>query len=222
MKEYFEQNNLEENNYGRAMFIKFLMEKKTKGKEIAELAGIKHSQITSYKKIINSGKIEELKNNSVSKVFKSIEKSLKLDKGIITGIEELNLGDRIENDDDDLSSLCSERSSEEEEKASSTRHEMTWEEEMERLSAEFSNDFSNELELWVGDLESQNRELHREIKKLNKKIAQDDQQKTIEEQKKTIEEQKKTIEELRKENSSLLAFKKFFEEMKDKVEKFSQ
>ena len=65
-KEYFEQNNFKGNNYETAKFIKFLMDKKTKGKEIEELTGIKHSQITSYKKIINSGKMEDLKNNSTN------------------------------------------------------------------------------------------------------------------------------------------------------------
>ena len=72
-KEYFEQNNFRGNNYETAKFIQFLMGKKTKGKEIEELTGIKHSQITSYKKIIKSGKMEELRNKSISKVFKSIE-----------------------------------------------------------------------------------------------------------------------------------------------------
>ena len=49
------------------------MGKKSKGKEIEELTGIKHSQITSYKKIINSSKIEDLKEQSITEVFKSIE-----------------------------------------------------------------------------------------------------------------------------------------------------
>ena len=47
-KEYFIQNNFKGNNYETAKFIKFLMDKKTKGKEMEELTGIKHSQITSY------------------------------------------------------------------------------------------------------------------------------------------------------------------------------
>ena len=37
---------------------------------------------------------------------------------------------------------------------------------------------------------------------------------------KTIEEQQKTIEELRKENTSLLAYKKFFGEVKLKMDSF--
>ena len=56
-KEYFEQNNFKGNNYETAKFIKFLMEKKSKGKEIEELTGIKHSQISYYKNIIKSGKM---------------------------------------------------------------------------------------------------------------------------------------------------------------------
>ena len=49
-KEYFETNNLRGNRYETAKFIKFLMGKKVKGKEMEHLTGIKHSQITSYKR----------------------------------------------------------------------------------------------------------------------------------------------------------------------------
>ena len=159
------------------------------------MTGIKHSQITSYKKIINSGKIEDLKNRSISKVFKSIEKSPKLDNGIIRGIEKLNFGDFYK----------------EEETESVDEEELSWDESLRRLAGEHSNDYTDELELWVGDLESQVRELESENKRLRKKRSPGD---------KTIEEQKKTIEELRKENASLLAYKKFFDDMKLKMDSF--
>ena len=211
-KEYFEQNNLKGNNYETAMFIKFLMEKKSKGKEIEELTGKKHSQITSYKKIISSGKIEELREKSVSKVFKSIKKSPKLDKGIIIGIENLNLAGRDEGKTE--SEYDSEYDSEEEKIE-------TWEESIEQMSKEFSNDYTDELELWIGDLESENGKLQEEIKKLKKKIAKDskeEQQKTKRQLEARVEQQQKTIEELRNENASLLPYKKFFDEMKGKMD----
>ena len=209
-KDYFQQNNLKGNNYETAKFIKFLMGKKAKGKEVEELTGIKHSQITSYKKIINSGKIEDLKNKSISKVFKSIEKSPKVDKEIIYGIENLNLGDFSDK-------------SESEGEVSEDEEELSWEENLRRLAGEHSNDYTDELELWIGDLESQALELNKENKRLKRRrsVGEDEEQKrVIEEQKKTIEEQKKTIEELRSENTSLLAYKKFFEEMREKMGSF--
>ena len=239
-KEYFEQNNFKGNNYETAKFIKFLMEKSTKGKEMEELTGMKHSQITSYKKIINSGKIEELRGKSVSKVFKSIEKPKKLNNVLIRGIEKLNLGSSGEEEAE------SEYDSEEEEKIE------TWEESMERMSREFENEYTDELEILSIQLEMQNQQLFDENKKLRRKRDPEDrtieqQQKTIEEQQKTIEEQsetieeqsgtieeqsgtleeqqktieeqQKTIEELRRENASLLAYKEIFEKIREKMKK---
>ena len=211
-KEYFEQNNLRGNNYETAKFIKFLMDRRAKGREIEELTGIKHSQITSYKKIIKSGKIEELKNKSISKVFKSIEKPSKLDNVLIRGIEKLNLGNPHEDPPEEEYN-----SSEEEEEIE------TWEESMERMTREFDNENTNELEFLNTELEMQSQQLLNENKRLRRKRGPED--KTIDEQQKTIDEQQKTIEELRRElkheaarNASLLAYKKFFEEMKARVD----
>ena len=190
-KEYFEKNNFKGDNYETAMFIKFLMEKKTKGKEIEEFTGMKHSQITSYKKIINSGMMEELKDKSISKVLKSIGK---LDKGIIIGIEKLNLGASIDD--------------------SSEKEEATWKEDMKKFSAEFSNDYTDELELLISDLEAEVKRLNNEIKRLRRKKSV----KEDEEQKKTILELKSENERLRSENTSLLPYKKFFEDMKGKID----
>ena len=139
-KEYFEQSNFKGNNYETAKFIKFLMGKKSRGKEIEELTGIKHSQITSYKKIINLGKIEELKNASTNKVFKSIGATKKCPKKIdeiISGIECLKLDDISDSEDE----------------------EESFEEHFQRLVAEGSNELTEELELWVADLESEVAEL---------------------------------------------------------------
>ena len=74
----------------------------------------------------------------------------------------------------------------------------------------YSNEYTDELELWIVDLENQVQELKNEIKKLKRKKSPGE----VEQQKEIIEEQKKTIEELRNENTSLLAYKKFFEDMK--------
>ena len=198
-KEYFEQNNFKGNNYETAKFIQFFMREKTKGKEIEELTGIKHSQITSYKKIINSGKIEDLKNKSISKVFNSIEKSPKKDEEIIFGIENLKL-------DDILSDLPEEgRGGESEDE------EHSWEDDLRKMQMEYENEYTEELELVIADLEAHNRELNNEIKKLKKKGNSDE-----------VRELKSENERLRNENASLLAYKKFFEKMKDRVEKFPQ
>ena len=185
-KEYFEQNNFKGDIYETAKFIKFLMDKKVKGKEIEELTGIKHSQITTYKKIINSGKMEDLKNKSVSKVFKSIE--TKLDKKVISEFEK-EIPDKFmlgeESDDDE---------------------QIAWEEEVKRITLKKSNGYTDDADYFITELVDENKILRR-------KITKDGE---------TIEEHKKTIEELRSENASLLAYKKFFEEMKDRVEKFPQ
>ena len=221
-KEYFEQNNFKGNNYKTAKFIQFLMGRKTKGKEIEELTGIKHSQITSYKKIINSGKMEELKNRSISKVLKSIESSPREYEKIIYGIENSKL-------DDIIGDFSDEAESENE-----GDEDLSWEDNLKRLVNRYSNEYTDELELWIGDLENQVRELKNEIKKLKiKRTPREDdcvspRQNEVrmkssgqsplsfanEQQKRIIEEQKKTIEELRSENTFLLAYKKFFEEMK--------
>ena len=206
-KEYFEQNNLKGNNYETAKFIQFLMGKKTKGREIEELTGIKHSQITSYKRIIKSGKMEELRNKFISKVFKSIEKSPKEDEKIIFGIENLKLDDILADlpDEDE-----SENGGDEEEE------ELSWEENLKILARRYENEYTEELELIIADMEAQNRELRNEIKKLKRKrsVGLD------EEQKKTIEELRSDNEKLRNENTSLLAYKKFFEDMMLKMSEF--
>ena len=200
-KEYFKENNFKGDNYETANFIQFLMGKKSKGKEIEELTGIKHSRITSYKKIIKSGKMEELKNKSISKVFKSIEKSPKENEKIIYGIEKLNLDNILGNLHDG-----------EEGSESGEEEELTWEENLKVLAREFENDYTEELELIIADMEAQIMELRNEIKKLKRRRSVGLE--------KTIEEQQKTIEELRNENTSLLAYKKFFEEMKLKMNEF--
>ena len=209
-KEYFEQNNFKRNNYETAKFIQFLMREKTKGKEIEELTRIKHSQITSYKKIINSGKIEELKDKSISKVFKSIEKSPKKDEEIIFGIENLKLddilSDRRGEDDDDCVSPRHEQHSEDDEDDASSRSG-SWEDDLRKMQMEYENEYTEELELVIADLEAHNRELNNEIKKLKKKGNSDE-----------VRELKSENERLRSENASLLAYKKFFEDMKLKMD----
>ena len=218
-KEYFEQNNFKGNNYETAKFIKFLMGKKSKGKEIEELTGIKHSQITSYKKIIKSGKIEELRNKSISKVFKSIESSdstrgsetrreanrgPKEDEKIIFGIEKLSLDDIISDFSDEVES------------ENEDDENLSWEENLKRLVNRYSNEYTDELELIIADMEAQIRELRNEIKKLKRKrsVGLED------EQKKTIEELRSENEKLRNGNTSLLAYKKFFDDMKLKMNEF--
>ena len=186
-KEYFEQNNFKGNNYETAKFIKFLMEKKSRGKEIEEFTGIKHSQITSYKKIINSGKMEDLKSQSISKVFKSIEttkasRGPKLDNGVICEFERLSdeIPDKFmlgEDDDEFYDSDDDER--------------LAWEEEVRRITLGKSNGFTDDAEYFLTELVDENMRLRRRTTKYGE-----------------------TIEELRKENASLLAYKKFFEDMK--------
>ena len=192
-KEYFEQNNFKGNNYETAKFIKFLMEKKTRGKDIEELTGIKHSQITSYKKIINSGKIEDLKNMSMNKVFKSIETNLnKKTQAAISKFDneipdKFMLGELYDSDDelidtDDEEILAIE--------------EMI---KMETLKA--SNNLTDKFDYFIAELVDENKVLRRRIRQHEETRTKD----------------KETIEELRKENASLQAYKKFFEEMKEKM-----
>ena len=221
-KEYFEQNNFKGNNYETAKFINFLMGKKTKGKEIEKLTGIKHSQITSYKKIIKSGKMEELRNKSISKVFKSIESSPKEDEEIIYGIEKLSLDDIIGDFSDKAESEDDEAESEDDDKAESEDENLSWEESLKRLVNEHSNDYTDELELWIGDLESQVRELKDEIKRLKrKKRSVGSETLSPGEDEKKIKKLCSENERLRNENTSLLAYKKFFEDMKLKMSEFS-
>ena len=174
-KEYFEQNNLRGNNYETAMFIKFLMKKKLKGKEMEEQTGIKHSQITSYKKIINSGKVEDLRNKSNNKVLKSIE--TKLDKKIISEFEKIPDKFMLGEDSDD-------------ELYDSDDEQIAWEEEVRKITLEKSNGYTDNADYLITELVDENKILRRKITK-----------------------DSETIEELRKENASLLAYKKFFEEM---------
>ena len=190
-KEYFEQNNFKGNNYGTAKFIKFLVGEKVKGKEIEELTGLKHSQITSYKKIIKSGKMEDLKNKSINKVLKSIE--TKLDKRVISEFEK-EIPDKFmlgEDSDDELYDSDDER--------------IAWEEEVKRITLKKSSGHTDDTEYFLTELVDENKILRR-------KITQE---------RETLEEIKGENERLRKENASLLVYKKFFEEMmKLKIETF--
>ena len=201
-KDYFERNRLKGNIMKQQSFFLFLMGKKSKGKEIEELTGIKHSQITSYKRIIKSGKIEELKNHSISKVLKAITENKKgtpkEDQKIIYGFENLKL--------DDLSDVKSENEFEDDEN-------LRWEENLKRLVRRHSNDYTDELELWIGDLENQVGELKGEIRKLKKEL---DKKKIVRED----EKHKKRIEELQSENRDLLVYKNFFEEIKLRMNEF--
>ena len=198
-KEYFEQNNFRGNNYETAKFIKFLMEKKSKGKEIEELTGIKHSQITSYKKIINSGKIEDLKNKSMTKVFKSID--TKLNKRVISEFEKLSdeIPDKFmlgEDSDDEL------YDSDDEER-------LAFEEEVKRLTLGKSNGCTVDTVYFLTELVDENKILRRRITKDGETKRQLEAR---------VEEIKGENERLRKENASLLAYKKFFEEMRFKMD----
>ena len=212
-KEYFEQNNFKGNNYETAKFIQFLMGKKTKGKEMETLTGIKHSQITSYKKIINSGKMEDLKNKSISKVFKSIE--TKLDKKTQAAVTDLisefeKIPDKFmlgEESDDELLELLDEE--EEDERAA-------WEEEVRRMTLKESNGVTDKADYFISELVDENRVLRRKITK-----DRDEATRTLEEIKGENEALARDSvslrhenEELRKENASLIAYKKFFEEMR--------
>ena len=203
-KEYFEKNNFKGNNYETAKFIQFLMGRKTKGKNIEELTNIKHSQITSYKKIIKSGKMEDLRNMSINKVLKSI--GTKLDKRVISEFEKIPdkfmLG---EDSDDDLYD-------------SDDDEQIAWEEEVRRITLKKSNDCTDNVEYFITELVDENMILRRKITKDGETKRQLDS--TCAELRKRVEQQQNTIEELRRENASLLAYKKFFEEMKDKVENF--
>lgn len=64
------RNTLIKINYETAKFIKLLMDERATGKEIESLVGLKHSLITCFKRVINSDRIEDLKNASLNKVFK--------------------------------------------------------------------------------------------------------------------------------------------------------
>ena len=200
-KEYFEKNNLKGNNYETAKFIKFLTEKRTKGKEIEQLTGLKHSQITSYKKIIKSGEMENLKDKSINKVLKLIDTKLKLDERVISEFEKGTPDKFIlgEDSDDELYELFD--SDEDEIEA--------WEEEMKKLTLEKSNGFTADTNYLLTELVDENKILRRKITKDGERQL---------EATRTIEEQQKTIEDLQKENASLLVYKKFFEEMKGKMD----
>ena len=104
---------------------------------------------------------------------------------------------------------------------------LSWEENLKRLVKRHSNDYTNELELWIGGLENNVQELKDEIKKLKKKLSSkkiegegEKQKRKIEELQNENEEQKKRIEELHSENSALLAYKKFFEDVKLRMSEF--
>ena len=198
-KEYFEKNNFRGNNYETANFIKFLMEKKSSGKEIEELTGIKHSQITSYKKIIKSGKMGELKNKSINKVLKSI--GTKLDKRVISEFEKLS--DKIP--DKFMLGECSD----DELYESDDEEQIAWEEEVRRLTLKKSNDCTDNVEYFITELVDENMILRRRITKDGETKRQHEAR---------VGEIKRENERLRKENASLLAYKKFFEEMKFKMD----
>ena len=183
-KEYFEQNNFKGNNHETAKFIKFLMDKRVKGQEMEELTGIKHSQITSYKKIIRSGKMDDLKNISLNKVFKSIGR---LDESVISEIE--NIPDKFllgEDSDDELYELFGDDD-----------YQIAWEEEVKRLALKKSNGITDDAEYLITELVDENRVLRR-------KITQDGG---------TIKEIREENERLRRENASLLAYKNFFRKL---------
>ena len=202
-KEYFEQNNLKGNNYETAKFIKFLMDKKVKGREMEELIGIKHSQITSYKKIINSGKMEDLKNKSISKVFKSIDSgSTKLDKRVISEFEKSSdkIPDKFMFGEDSDGELYDSDSDYDE--------QIAWEEEVRRITLEKSKGYTDNADYLITELVDENKILRRRALEATR---------TVEEQQMTIKEITSENDNLRRENASLL---KFFEEMKGRMDSF--
>ena len=62
-KKSFDENNLKNDNYQIALFIKLFMDKNVKNKEIEDFTGIKKSKMYHYKRIIKNDRIEELKSS---------------------------------------------------------------------------------------------------------------------------------------------------------------
>ena len=92
-KQIFDENNYRKNNYEVALFISFLMKKSKLIREIEELTGLKKSQIHSYKKIINSGKTDDLKSIPFRTVIKNCtaNQEPKVEEDLVEAIEKLNL-----------------------------------------------------------------------------------------------------------------------------------
>ena len=90
-KQWFVENNFKTNNYQIAKIIDFLTRKEKLIREIGELTGLKKSQIHCYKKIIKSGKINELKRAAFRKVLKSCnEPAPQVQDNLVRQIEDLN------------------------------------------------------------------------------------------------------------------------------------
>ena len=95
-KKWFVENNFKTNNYQIAKFIDFLTRKEKLIREIGELTGLKKSQIHYYKKIIKSGKINELKRAPFRKVLKNCdEPAPKVEPNLVQQIEDLNTDDEV-------------------------------------------------------------------------------------------------------------------------------
>ena len=91
-KQVFDRNNYKTNSYEVALFIDFLMKKDKLIREMEELTGLKKSQIHSYKKIIKSGRTEELRNNPFRKVLKDCTNPRPVvEEELVEEIEKMNL-----------------------------------------------------------------------------------------------------------------------------------
>ena len=97
-KKLFDKNNFKKNNYQIALFLQFLMGKDVKVKNIEDLTGIEKSQIFSYKKIVKSNKIDELKTSSFRDVKnlyrpKNSKDTPELEQDLISEIENMSIND---------------------------------------------------------------------------------------------------------------------------------
>ena len=148
----------------------------------------------------------------MSKVLNSIEKkkSSEEDKRLIYGIENLRVSDI-------LSNVKIAKEEEQEYNSNAEEENLSWEEDLKKMAENYSNEYTDELEFVIYDLEEYAKELKKENKKLKRKQSKEES-----------EQQKRKIEELQNENSEqkkkieeLLAYKKFFDEMKLKMSEFS-